>query len=439
MFIHFAHDTRQIITGNRAPEHLMTIPAAPADSGQSCLSPSRTPAVVGRRAVLSGVLGLSAGALLRPSTAAAARHPVVTNIFSYGHSYTMLPSPYVTRPFYDEYQLQLGRRLGSKQVISRGRSGTFFLDTISAIIAPTFAGSTERKWRIGDRGIVLLENMMNDVSFSGGGNPDYLNAYEKAMRLALGVFGASSFTHADGASRVGDWQVKVSPRLEDGRGWYSEKYDDHISFEVRGDSVHVSTQCTDPKLFSQGTLRAECNGKVLGYFGRDQDNGTYACNRGTSYTDSLDHVTQSWTPAGWRISGLNTAARTRATKTLTLRKIDNTTATVWVQGVYLASRTSPRVFVAKEPPRNPGATSQRHVAAFYRNEPAYRALIDKVCNEYRAAYSVDLRPGWDNATMVSELDTVHRFHPNTLGMSSIATSFERAINKAVRDGGPGRH
>jgi hypothetical protein len=34
---------------------------------------------------------------------------------------------------------------------------------------------------------------------------------------------------------------------------------------------------------------------------------------------------------------------------------------------------------------------------------------------------------------------VHRFHPKTLGMSSIATAFERAVNKVVRDGGPGRH
>jgi hypothetical protein len=361
------------------------------------------------------------------------------NIFSYGHSYTIVPSPYVTRPSYDEYQLQLGRRLGSEQVISRGRSGTFLLDTISAIIAPTFADSTGRKWRIGDHGIVLLENMMNDVSLPGGGSPDYLNAYEKAMRLALGVFGASSFVHADASSRVGDWQVKLSPRLEDGRSWYSETYDDQISIVVHGDSVHVSTLCTDPDVISQGTLRAECNDVVLGYFGRGQDDGTYSCNRGTSYKSSVDHLTQSWTPAGWRISGLNTAARTRGTKILTLRKIDNFTATVWVQGVYLLSSNPVRVFVAKEPPRNPQATSQTQVAAFYHNEPAYRALIDSVCNEYRAAYPVDLRPGWNNATMVSELDTLHRFHPNTLGMSSIATSFEGAVANSVRAGGPGRH
>jgi len=118
-------------------------------------------------------------------------------IYSYGHSLTMMPSRYVARPRFDEYQLQLGRRLASGPVLSRGRSGTGLLDTISALIAPTFAGSTLRRWRIGDRGIVLLHNMMTDASSQGGGHPDYLNAYNKALRLTLGVLGARAFIHAD--------------------------------------------------------------------------------------------------------------------------------------------------------------------------------------------------------------------------------------------------
>jgi hypothetical protein len=183
---------------------------------------------------------------------------------------------------------------------------------------------------------------------------------------------------------------------------------------------------------------AECNGVVLGYFGRGRSNGTYVSNRGKAYTGTVDRVTQNtWTPAGWRVTGLNAAARTTGTKTLTLRNINKTPARVWVQGVYLPSATSPRVFVAKEPPRNPGGASTGAVNAFYRNEPAYRALVDKVCDEYETAYSVDLRPGWDNATMVSELDTSHRFHPNTFGMSCIATNLEREINKYVTASTPG--
>lgn len=95
-------------------------------------------------------------------------------------------------------------------------------------------------------------------------------------------------------------------------------------------------------------------------------------------------------------------------------QVDSNTAAVWVQGVYLSSSLPPRVLVAKEPPRNPGAVSQSAVAAFYANEPSYRALIDGVCREYGAAHCVDLRPGWDNTTMVSDKDTSYRFHPNTL-------------------------
>jgi len=396
------------------------------------LDPSRPrpPTVIGRRAVLGGALSVAVGATFRPSTALAATNLAGVTIYSYGHSYTMMPSPYVTLPAHDEYQLQLGRRMASGPVISRGRSGTHLLDTISAIIAPTFAGSAARRWHIGDRGVVLLHNMMTDVSSAGGGDPDYLNAYEKALRLALGVFGSRSFIHADRGSRVGTgWAVKKYARLESGRTWFTRTYGNKISFRVTGgDSVHVSTLCTDPRLLTQGTLRAECNGVVLGYFGRGPDRSTYACNRGRTYVDSVDDVSQNrWTPAGWRIRGLNAAARTSGTKTLTLRKIDNTASAVWVQGVYLTSGSAPPVLVAKEPPRNPGGTSQSAVASFYANEPAYRTMIDGVCNEYGAAHPVDLRPGWDNSTMVSVKDTSYRFHPNTLGMSCMADNFEKAL------------
>jgi len=399
-------------------------------------SPSRThpQAAVGRRVLLGGALSLAVGAASRPSMAVAATNPAAgATIFSYGHSYTMMPNPYVTRQGYDEYQLQLGRRLASGKVVSRGRSATSLLDTVSAIIAPTFAGSSGRRWRIGDQGIVLLHNMMNDVSMLSGGDPDYLNAFEKALRLALGVFGARSFIHADVAARVGaGWTAKGYPRVERGRTWFTKTYGNRISFQVTGgDSVHVSTLCTDPHVLAQGTLRAECNGVVLGYFGRGQDNGSYACNRSKTYTDSVDRVTKNrWTPAGWRISGLNAAAATTGTKTLTLRKVDNTGAPVWVQGVYLTSGHPPRVLVAKEPPRNPTAASPGGVVAFNANEPSYRALIDAVCHEYGSATSVDLRPGWDNTTMVSEKDKAYRFHPNTLGMTCMADNFAGALRPA---------
>lgn len=416
---------------NQTPENAVTAQALPADN--ETLHPRQgAPVAIGRRVVLGGALSLAAGAAFRPFTAAAAASPAAgAAIYSYGHSYTTMPNRYLTRLNHDEYQLQLGRRLASGPVISRGRSGTVFLDTISAIIAPSFAGTARRRWRIGDQGVVLLQNMMNDVSTASGGDPDYLNAYEKALRLAIGVFGARSFTHADRAVRTGKgWAVKGYRRLENGRTWTTKNYGDKISFQVTGgDSVHVSTLCTDPNVLTQGTLRADCNGVVLGYFGRGQDNGTYACNRSRTYRDTVDDVSLNrFTPAGWRISGLNAAAGTSGKKILTLRKVNSTLAPVWVQGVYLTASRGPRVLVAKEPPRNPGATSQGAVAAFYRNEPAYRALIDSVCNEYRAADSVDLRPGWNNTTMVSDKDTAYRFHPNTLGMSCIAHNFAMAIN-----------
>ena len=420
----------------------MNTPTPPADEGRPDISGSGKQGLVGRRAVLSGVLGISAGAAFGLPTVSAASNPAAgAKIYSYGHSYTRSPNPYVTRRSYDEYQLQLGRRLHSGKVISHGVSGTRLLDTVSAIVAPTFAGSAGRRWRIGDQGIVLLHCMMNDVSnATDGGHPDYLNAYEKALRLALGAFGARSFIPADRASRIGGgWSPKSCDRVEDGRTWCTRTNNDKIDFVVTGgDTVHVSTLCTDPSVLRQGTLRAECNGVILGYFGRGRDKGNYASNRGKTYTDSVDRITRNrWSPAGWRITGLNAAAGTTGTKTLTLCKVDSTVDPVWVQGIYLISGDAPPVLVAKEPPRNRAAVSKAAVHVFYRNETRYRALIDSVCDEYSAAYSVDLRPGWDNTTMVSKRDTGGRFHPNTLGMSCIASNFERAINKYVTASTPG--
>ena len=410
------------------------IPDLTVDSGRRYPSHPAERAVLSRRAVLSGALGLAAGAAFRPSVASAAPSPAAgVTIYSYGHSYTSLPNRYVSRQFFDEYQLDLGRRLESGPVISRGRSSSLLLDTVSEIIAPVSVDSITRKWQIGDKGIVLLEDMMNDVSSQFGGSTDYLNAYEKALRLTLGVFGARSFLHADDGVREGaGWTAKDSARLENGRTWHTETFGDRISFVIaQGDSAHVSTLCTDATVMAQGTLQAECNGVILGSFGRSEDNGTHVCNRGASYR-AVGGILNQWTPAGWRVTGLNAAAGTSGTKTLVLRKVDDSAEPVWVQGVYPSSRETPPVFVAKEPPRNPGSGSQRASVAFYANQSAYRALIDAVCNQYYQAISVDLAPGWDNTTMVSVLDSIHRFHPNTLGMSLIADHFERAISTYLR-------
>jgi len=89
--------------------------------------------------------------------------------------------------------------------------------------------------------------------------------------------------------------------VEKGRSWSTRGYGDKISFRVAGgDSVHVSTRTTDPEVLTQGTLRAECNGVVLGYFGRGPSTITNSCNRGRTYIDSVNDVTQNrWSPAGW--------------------------------------------------------------------------------------------------------------------------------------------
>jgi hypothetical protein len=114
----------------------MATPTLTAVGGRRHPSPPRTAPVLGRRVVLSGALGAAAGVAFGPSMGSAGPSPAAgATLYSYGHSYTMMPSPYVSRQFFDEYQLDLGRRLEGGPVISRGRSGTALLDTISALNA----------------------------------------------------------------------------------------------------------------------------------------------------------------------------------------------------------------------------------------------------------------------------------------------------------------
>jgi hypothetical protein len=95
--------------------------------------------------------------------------------------------------------------------------------------------------------------------------------------------------------------------------------------------------------------------------------------------------------------------------------------------VYLTSGTPPRVFVALEPPRNPAATNQAGVVAFYANDPDYRALITAACADYNYVTVVDLAPGWDNSTMVATGIDPYNFHPNAAGMTQLAGTFSTAI------------
>ncbi len=392
-----------------------------------------SPGRLTRRQLLIGAVASGAvlsGPVAGPSRAVAvAANRVAGNpLYSYGHSYTMMPSPYVARPRYDEYQLVLGRRLGASQVVSRGRSGTPLVDTISAIIAPTFDSYRGRQWEVGTGNgakTVLWHNMMNDVSTPVGGSSPYLAGYEAALRLGLGVFGSRGLLHASRPyATAGTWIPYRSELVAGGAMAYTRSYGATMRFLVSGDTCHVATlaaAASNP----HGTFRVEVNGRNAGLY----CNGT---GRTVLRRDAITGRVRSWQPAGLRVTGMNRLAGTSGTKVLTIRRVEpaGSARPVFVNGVYLTSSTPPRVFVALEPPRNPAATSKVAVDAFYANQAAYRSLITRTCAQYNYVRVVDLAPNWDNSTMVSASDQRYGFHPNEIGCSASRTTSPRRSRAA---------
>lgn len=400
--------------------------------------------MITRRGLILGGL-VAAGSMAMPRQAVArvrsARAAAVvdnyTTLYSYGHSFTMDNYPYFTAP-YAPRQSEYARRVASTlsvPVSMRGRSGTLLMDTVSAVIAPTFGGYQGRMWVPGtDHGsdVVLLQNVHNDVSSQIGGTDKYMTGYKGAMRLMLGAYGSRRYIGHDEGVKVGAWTTYNSDRVAEGQMAYTTEYGAKISFTVSGDTCHIATLACDDTELNYGTFRIEVNGETVGFTTSEGTMGEKQYFNGTGkmqkYTDSVDDVTLNrWSPYGIRVMGMSTVAGTSGNKTLTIRKVGNDTKPVFVNGVYLTSGTPPRVYVGHEPPRNPEATNQAAVQAFYANNPAYRALVSDLCSQYSYVEAVDLGAGWDNNTMVATGVDPYNFHPNGLGMDRLAKTFLNAI------------
>lgn len=355
-------------------------------------------------------------------------------VYVYGHSYTMGPDA-LTGPYpYSGYSY--GSLVGAHYGITKdynGRSATRMVDTVRAVTAPTFDGSTARLWAVGNghgASIVTLENGQNDEASSLGGDPAYQSGHTLALREILAAFGAGSRTDASAGTRVGAWSSSSYPdRAPAGALYWTKGYGDKISFTTTATSVTIGTAAADASL-TYATMRIEVDGTTVGYY-----NGT---GLSESYSDFSSTV-RSWTNAGVHLT------LTAGSHTVTLRKVTNdTTSPIFVSAVYQQSATPPHVYLALEPPRNPPADIGGVFAA---NDPAYRAIYTAACAEWSAyVRCVDLAaasasaPAWDNSTMVASAAPVcpgvdcgkiadpYNFHPNGVGMVNLAAKFDDAID-----------
>lgn len=347
------------------------------------------------------------------------------SLYSYGHSYTIQPGPYST-PNGGEYQLRLGKRLGMGPVFSRGRSGTPAPDTFGLALSKSFndAPAVPRDWTPGSRGVVLLQNYMNEASGNQGSDPKFRDMWKRSMRSVMALVSAGKMLTASEGTRRGTWTKYAN--VDSVSIWANEdiyfatQTTAEIDFTVTGDEVWVVVAATAAS-YPVADLEVRCGGKVVATHATSGVNPEY-----TSVVRPGRATNQY--PGAYKVTGLNAAAGTTGNKTITIKP--RTNGTFFINAVLIPSVAKPAIFVAKEPPRSPGATTGS--AAFAQNDPAFRAMVDELVGEFENAYAVDLAPGWDNSKFVGSLDVNHKFHPNDLGMQHIASSFEEGIRSHIR-------
>lgn len=347
------------------------------------------------------------------------------SLYSYGHSYTMMPGPYST-PNGGEYQLRVGRRLNMGTVYSRGRSGTPAPDTFARMLAPAFGqvGGVVCKWTPGDRGIVLLQNYMNEAAAAYGSDPKYLDMWLRTVRSIVALVSSGQHLLPGSATKVGTWTKSAGPGSPLFAGddlVFAQSASAELQYQVTGDEIWVVAAASST--YALGDFKVICNGVTLRTVATNGTNPTYAS---TAVTNGFDGV---YWPCAYKVTGLNAAAGTTGTKTV--RVMPTSTTTTFQNGILVPSAAKPHVFLAKEPTRNPNAADTAASARFAAIRASYEAMVDQIASEFPNVHAVNLEPGWDNTRFVGSLDTTHRFHPNDLGMQHIAGKFEQAIRAQI--------
>lgn len=362
------------------------------------------------------------------------------NLFSYGHSYTRYPGPWVTQ-YSAEYPDQLARALDMKGGLDhfRGRSETPLQDTLSGLLSSTLSTADPhpagfQQWTPGDRGIVLLQNYANEGA--GGHDSDaYLTGWRHALRTFMAVTGAASITTASQSTHGDAWN-QLNGGVQN-RWWnddclWSVDKGHVVRFQVTGDECWVigaiSTDTYGPNNNGVGDLKIYVNtyDTIHQIFTGKGEMADF-----TSAWPDAQHRTYS--PAAFKVTGLNEAAGTDGTKTVIVQT-NTDGANHFVNAVIQPMEHAPHVFVAKEPPRNPGSHGADNLVEA---DPKYRAAIDDIALEFPdRMHIVDLAPGWQNPEFVSSLDPLN-IHPNDLGHSFIADRFMEAINAEITESIPG--
>ena len=343
-------------------------------------------------------------------------------LYSMGHSYTIYPYPYGTQ-WTGEYPVRVKNRLFLGPAHAKGRSGTIAIDNFGRLLSPTYDNGSGY-WKPNSKGIVLIENTINELGSGNAGNAVFREMWRMAITSQIAAFSSANYlAYSNIVSSTGTWTkhtVDYTDKSVNGEGFYfSSTAGAELRWTVTGDTVWVVVPVANT--YGARDLEFRIGTTVLGSWNPQ--------GKKIDYNDAVFGSSKDYTPVAIKVSGLNAAAGTTGTKTFTVRRKDTSVSTgtnAFVSGVIIPSPNPPAIFLAKEPPRN-GPSG----ATYSANIDWYNTATDQIASEFSNVHTVDLAPGWDNFTMVSSLDTGSNFHPNDIGHSHIADCFVDAINTTI--------
>ncbi|QNO37816.1 hypothetical protein H4J02_01880 [Protaetiibacter sp. SSC-01] len=408
-------------------------PAVAAASAGATVAQSAAPSSAAGRALAAGSAGVF-NPFLRQST-----------LYSYGHSFTVVPSPYCT-PDRGEYPLRLKELIGFADVVPFGRGATYLPDTLALALNGIRATDKDRTWpglatiassehahgvnndpdhRSMPRGVVTIQNYLNETgdTHPWAHTPEYVEFWSHCLRSLIAVVsskGQKASTVDVGSTAPGGhaWQTMSSAQYVNmfpgGHLFRSNQVGDWRQFRVSGDECWIL-------IFAALSTTATRGLDV--YVGNTKIQEIDPTGMMAPYTSVIaDSAGLNLWPLAVRVTGLNAAAGTADFKTVQVRVANRGSGWGFLSTALFPRKTPPEVFVAYEPVR-------RNVTDWPARTAMYRAAIDQVVSEFTNVHAVDLEDGWDLEAMTLAGD----IHPNDRGQVHIADRFVEAINDNVTD------
>lgn len=339
------------------------------------------------------------------------------NLYSIGHSFTNFPNNHSYNQYTSGHAIRVRDRLRLGDFHYHGRGGTWATDMLARLISPTYDDG-KGFWTAGAKGIVLLQNYMNEIGQSAAADTLYREMWANSIRGEIAVANSSAIVPlADNVGQTGGWTVAGGSYGVKGIGGImpvnTTSTAGTVDFTVpSGDEVWVAGVIT-----TTGTVvtpwTASCNGTDLLTFAGEGLKATY--------DDAVLGSNQTTTTRLVRVSGLNAAAGTTGSKTV--RITGQTGGNTILSGVVIPNPIPPRIFLAKEPERGYPA-----VTNWVDNHVWFENMIDTIASEFDNVHVVDLLDGWDGSIMIETGDAIH---PNDIGQIHMADKYVEAINTHI--------